>query len=166
VIFNKGVFMGVDAKLLVNARYGVGEIEKLLTEGLKKKHITTEYRQDHAFIRIEGIEEPRTIYIARSSDIGGVTGTYLSMHSNTEAIDLLTAIARVVGGILVPEDCYDKALVFQDPHAGFARWVLNHQILVTAETDSEKLSDKVAKATGYERPEFVMDSDFVQHLKK
>ena len=142
--------MGVDAKLLINARHGVGNVVKVL-EAIGAKEITENHKSDHSFVNFKWYGEERMMYVARSFDYGGIDGTLLSLSQWGAATEILTRIAKITGGFLCEQDCYDKFQMFQDPHQGFAKFILEHQILHVGLTDSEELADAVAEATGYER---------------
>ena len=145
--------MGIDANLLVSSKNGVAEIRKLLENGLGFKVTSAEYREDHAFLRIvnPANNETRQIFISRSN-YAGFECTYLSLRSDDFSIGLFTRIAKVLGGFLCEQDCHDTCTVFQNPHDGNARFILDHQILTNAITDGDSLSNAVADATGYDRP--------------
>ena len=141
--------MGVSAQLLINPKYNVKNVATLL-EGLGILKIEEEHKGDYSFLRFGLSGERRQMYVAQSTEYGGVPGTILSMGSNDDSIELLTSIAKVVGGFLQPYDNMDDEWqAFQSPHDGNSRFVLDHVILSNAITGSDDLCDKVIKATGY-----------------
>jgi hypothetical protein len=143
--------MGVSANLLINAKWNVKSVETLLGEGLGLKIIGAEHKGDHSFLRFEYEGQARQMYVARSTEYGGLDGTILSLNSDADAINLFKSVMKVTGGFLRTQDCDNMWSEAQDPHAGNARFVFEHQILARAIWDGKELSDAVAKATGYER---------------
>lgn len=142
--------MSVDTKLLVSAKWNVKDIETLLTRGLGHKVTHAEYKGDHAFLYITLTNgSKRMIYVAHSSEHGGVHGLLLSLNSDDEAIDLFKSIAKVLGGFLCESDCGNDYEMFQEPHNGNARFVLDHVILSQAISKSNDLANKVKDAIGY-----------------
>jgi len=142
--------MGIDTKLLVNAKWDVKNIETLLVEGLGHKIERAEYKGDHAFLNIIlSNGSKRMIYVAHTTDHGGLNGLLLSLHSNDEAIDLFKSIAKVLGGFLNKNDSSNDYEMFQEPHDGNARFVLDHVILSKAVSRSSELADKVKEAIDY-----------------
>lgn len=141
--------MGVDSNLLINSKYNAKDVVKLL-KALGIKDIKEDHKGDHSFLtfELEG-SYTRQLYVAQSSEYGGVTGTILSYRSNDEGIALLKKIAKVLGGFLQEQDCDEQWESFHSPHAGSAEFVLKHTILTKAIVDGSDLSDKVANAIGY-----------------
>lgn len=141
--------MGVDSNLLINSKYNVKDVVKLIT-ALGAKNIEEEHKGDHSFIRfdLDGSYR-RQLYVAQSSEYGGLSGTILSYRSNEEGIQFLKKIAKVVGGFLQESDCGDEWQAFYAPHGGNSEFILKHQILSNAIDKSDELADKIAAATGY-----------------
>lgn len=142
--------MGVSANLLINARYGVKDVEKLL-KALDVQVTETFYKGDHSFLYFQYQGQKRQMYVAHSEEYGGVNGLILSLGANSEATDLLTRIGKVVGGFFRAVDYNEDWEAFHDPHQGNARFILDHQILTTANSEGAKLAESVSEATGYER---------------
>lgn len=144
--------MGISANLLINARHGVRDVVTIL-EGIGAKEIEAEYKQDHTFISFKWNEEDRRLYVARSTEYGGLDGTILSFSQWGSATAILKAIGEVTGGFLQERDSDDDWTSIQNPHNGNARFILDHQILKRALTraSADGLADQVAVATGYER---------------
>ena len=144
--------MGVSANLLINSRHGVQDVVKVL-EAIGATKIETEPKVDHAFVRFDWQGESRQLYVARSTEYGGLDGTILSFSQWGGATTILQRIAAITGGFLCESDCGDTWTGFQAPHNGNARFILVHQILTEGLTqrDAEKLADRVAEATGYQR---------------
>jgi len=143
--------MGVSANLLINSRHNIGAIEALLSDGLGIEIKEIEYLKDHAFIRFKMEGQNRQLYVAKSSEYGGVEGVILSMGSDENSIDLLKKIAKVTGGFLQEYDTVETWQSFSDPHAGMARFCFERGIMKNAISDADILADDVAEASGYER---------------
>lgn len=142
--------MGVDCQLLVNSKHGVKQIETLVKEGFGLKITQADYKGDHSFLTIEHGEDLRTwLYIAPSTEYGGLDGTILSCRLSDHNLALLKRIAKVLGGFLCESDCNNEYEAFSDPHQGNARFILDHTILVKAIDKSSELADKVGEAIGY-----------------
>jgi hypothetical protein len=142
--------MGVDSKLVINSRYGVGEIRKLIEGfGFKTK---ADYQEDHAFVTVSypGLDFTTWLYMARSTEYGGLDSTVLSCRMNNLNIALLRRIADVVGGFLNENDTTSDWVDFQDPHNGYARFILDHVILAKGLTSGSELAKKLVKALDYE----------------
>ncbi len=80
------------------------------------------------------------LYVARSSEYGGVDGTLLSLSQWGRATEILTGIAKVTGGFFCEADCNDDFKMFQNPHRGNAMFILEHQILSRALTYDDPFS--------------------------
>ena len=144
--------MGVDSKLLVNAKWNVKHIETLLVEGLGHKVTKAEHKGDHSFLHVTlSNGSKRTIYVAQSCEYGGLDATLLSLRSNDEGVALFRSIAKVLGGFVCDADYNNAWECMDDPHQGNARFVLDHTVLRDALSDSSQLADKVAGAIGYDR---------------
>jgi len=142
--------MSIDTKLLVSAKWNVKHIETLLTRGLGHKVDEVDYKGDHAFLYVTLTNgSKRMIYVAHSDEHGGVDGLLLSLASNDEAIELFKSIAKVLGGFLRENDCNNACTVYQEPHNGNARFVLDHVILSQAVSESRGLADKIKNAIDY-----------------
>jgi hypothetical protein len=143
--------MGVDSKLLISARYNVKDVIKVL-KGLGVTNIEEDHKGDHSFLRFEvpGHEYKRQLYVAFSTEYGGLESTLLRYRSNPEGIELLRKIAAVTGGFLNENDYNSDFEMIQSPHDGNVNFILKHTILTKAITRDEELADKVAKAVGYE----------------
>ena len=142
--------MSIDAKLLVSAKWNVKHIETLLVRGLGHKVDEADYKGDHAFLYVTlKTGSKRMMYVAHSSEHGGIDGLILSLNSNDEAIDLFKSIAKVLGGFLCETDTGNAYEMYQEPHDGNARFVLDHVILSQAVSKSSDLANKVKDAIGY-----------------
>lgn len=142
--------MGIDAKLYINSRYGVREVTTILENMAGVSKFRAEYREDHAFLLFDYKGEDRQMMVFKTSN-HGPDCTGLSLGQWGSATEIMTNIARIVGGFLQANDCNDDCKIFQDPHEGNAQFVLRYQILARGLTadDSSKLSDVVGEATGY-----------------
>jgi hypothetical protein len=141
--------MGVDSNLLINAKYNVKDVVKVLT-GLGIKISREEHKGDHSFLVFDLESLVRTLYVARSTEYGGLDGTVLSFGSNEEGIALLKKIAAVTGGFLREGDCDNNWESIDSPHESNVDFVLKHTILTKAIADGQELCEKVAKSVGYE----------------
>ena len=145
--------MGVSANLIVNAKNGVRELRTLLTEGLGLQIDEIKNLDDHSFITLTHRGQQSRLYVARSTEYGGLDATIISTGSRQENIALLRDIGAVLGGILQEADTTQDAEILQEPHNGNSRFILNHQILARALTQNEssEIADLVGLATGYEK---------------
>jgi hypothetical protein len=143
--------MGVDSNLLINAKYNVKDVVKLIT-ALGAKNIEERHLGDHSFVTfdVEGMGYRRQLYVAQSASYG-VEATLLMWRSNEEGIAFLKKIAAVVGGLLLESDSTSDFEGFQSPHEGNAEFVLKHTILTKAVTSKEAdvMVDAMSEAIGY-----------------
>lgn len=142
--------MGINAKLLINARHGAEHVEKVL-KAIGAIQISTEPKVDHAYISFKWGVEERKLYVRRSNDYGGLDGTILSFNQWGEATEILQRLGEVFGGFLCKDDSVDDWTAIQEPHNGNARFILDYQIMVRGLTqkDASELSNAVARATDY-----------------
>ncbi len=146
--------MGIDSTLLINAKYTVKDVVKVLT-ALGIESIEEDHKGDHSFLRFELKDSyKRQLLVMQDGNNGGLDSLLLSYRMNPEGIELLRKIAKVTGGFLQADDSTDAWEEIQAPHDGNAKFILKHQILTRALTsaDSKDLADRVAEATGYQRP--------------
>lgn len=144
--------MGVSTKLLINPKYSIDHVEKLIATIGGKKKGDIRYHAAGGFIDFMYGEEERMFHVYRDTNgTCGIPCLSLSLNAWGSNIEIMTKIAQIVGGCLIANDCDDKCEMFQDPHAGFSQFVLEHQIIERGLTarDASELSDKVAQATDY-----------------
>jgi len=139
--------MGVSSNLLINSKYNVKDVVKLLT-GLGVKVTQEKHNGDHSFLSFDQGGLLRHLYVAHSSGYGAISGTILSYSSNPEGIELFRKIAAVTGGFLQENDCGNEWESIDSPHEGNANFILKHQILSQAISDTN-IADKIANAMGY-----------------
>lgn len=139
--------MGVSSNLLINAEYNAKDVVKVLS-GLNIKVTGEDHKGDHSFLSFELNNRTRNLYVARSTEYGGLDATVLSFRSDEDGISLLKKIAAVTGGFLRESDYDNNWESIDSPHESNASFVLKHTILANAITD-RGLVDKVAKAVGY-----------------
>lgn len=144
--------MGVDSKLYINDKYNMRDVRTVL-EGLGVKVVEAIHREDYSYfyVEIKDIDENTvraTVHAVPCSHYG-VSGLQISMKMFEENTELLRKIARVTGGMLQANDCYNTFEGFEDPHRGNAKFVLQHGILQNAITNSKALSEAVSTVVGY-----------------
>lgn len=137
--------MGVSCKLYINARHDVGHVRQVIV-AIGAVITNVEFREDHAFIYFKYKGEEREMLVSRNSDFGPEC-TGLNFNQWGHATEIMTKIANILGGFLIPSDCDDKAIAFQEPHNGLSRFIL---------------ADRVAKATGYDRSPVKFNPDTMQ----
>lgn len=96
--------MGVDAHLLINAKWGLEDLVELLSsyQGIKATIRSCHKTAPGYYMLMCDNERTINCFLANSTPLG--TCHCLSLRSNKEAIQMLRGIAKVLGGFLNERD--------------------------------------------------------------
>lgn len=106
--------MGVDAKLYLNSVWGLGEIKTVLEKHFEFENITI--RSNHDFapgyfnMTFNTPKNQIMFHVHLNSETPLGSATQISL--NNESIKILTKIAEIFGGFLIPKDYEDKGEMF------------------------------------------------------
>jgi hypothetical protein len=100
--------MGVDTKLLLNPNWELNDIRTVIEKEFKTKvevescHKTS-IGMFHLSFEIQKEKRMMTVFMNNNTPLGPTT--YLSLGYNAQAVEIMSAIANVFGGLLEKKDC-------------------------------------------------------------
>lgn len=118
--------MGVDTKFYTSTKNQAEDIMKAL-KTIGAKHITAIPTSSPCFtqIRFNYKDENRMIsFFANTIENMGMEVNSMSLSAHGDAVEIMTRLARMFGGVLEEDDCKDSAKIFQAPGTGNLRWLL------------------------------------------
>lgn len=140
--------MGVDANLFLSHKWEVRNIQDILKNHLGITEQKIEFHTwspDYMTISFDFKTEARTLHVHTRSDLGGFKGILLSLRAWGNAVEILTAIANVTGGFLVPQDCEEECLIINEAEQGNLKFLVDHALIENDRREEIKQAREILK---------------------
>lgn len=128
--------MGVDTKFYTDTSNQAEDIMQAL-KTIGAKDIIALPTQTPYYTQIKFIykDDTRVIsFFAGTNEYMGMTTNMMSLNAYGDAVEIMTRLAKMFGGLLMKNDCDRECEMFDEPGQGDLRWLLDQYYISNENT--------------------------------